>query len=161
MEEKRIEMVKTWPEPQLVKDIQVFLGFANFYKRFIKNFSKIVAALTSMLWTTNKTTSNKFQSNRDKDQDALGARSAGGAGGVGKTDGLGRDNEDLSNSRKLKKRSKSNPTGTDFLTSGAKKIIIYLQKAFTEVLILRYFDPKCYIQIETDASGYAIDGVLS
>ena len=35
MEDKRIEAVKQWPEPQLVQDIQVFLGFANFYRRFI------------------------------------------------------------------------------------------------------------------------------
>ena len=35
MEDKRIEAVKQWPEPQSVQDIQVFLGFANFYRRFI------------------------------------------------------------------------------------------------------------------------------
>ncbi len=43
MEEERIEVVKAWPEPQSVRDIQVFFGFANFYRRFIKNFSKIAA----------------------------------------------------------------------------------------------------------------------
>ncbi len=53
MEEKKIEAVKAWPEPQSVRDIQVFLGFANFYKRFIRNFSKIAVLHTSMLWTTN------------------------------------------------------------------------------------------------------------
>ncbi len=52
MEEKRIKAVKTWPEPQSVRDIQVFLGFANSYRRFIKNFSRIAAPLTSMLRTT-------------------------------------------------------------------------------------------------------------
>ena len=31
MEDKKIEAVKQWPEPQSVQDIQVFLGFANFY----------------------------------------------------------------------------------------------------------------------------------
>ena len=31
MEDERIEAVKQWPEPQSVRDIQVFLGFANFY----------------------------------------------------------------------------------------------------------------------------------
>ena len=31
MEEKRIEAIKNWPEPTLVRDIQVFIGFANFY----------------------------------------------------------------------------------------------------------------------------------
>lgn len=31
MEDKQIETVKDWREPQSVRDIQVFLGFANFY----------------------------------------------------------------------------------------------------------------------------------
>ena len=52
MEAKRIEVVKKWPEPKSVRDIQVFLGFANFYRRFIQDFSKIAAPLTSMLKTT-------------------------------------------------------------------------------------------------------------
>ena len=29
MEEKRIDAVKKWPEPQSVQDIQVFIGFCN------------------------------------------------------------------------------------------------------------------------------------
>lgn len=32
--------MKTWPEPKSIKDIQIFLSFTNFYKRFIKNFGK-------------------------------------------------------------------------------------------------------------------------
>ena len=52
MEDKQIEAVKNWPEPKLVQDIQVFIGFANFYQRFIQGFSKIAAPLTSMLKTT-------------------------------------------------------------------------------------------------------------
>ena len=35
MEEERIDNVKTWPKPKSVKDIQVFIRFANFYRRFI------------------------------------------------------------------------------------------------------------------------------
>ena len=35
MEAKRIEVVKDWPEPKSVRNIQVFLGFANFYRRCI------------------------------------------------------------------------------------------------------------------------------
>ena len=31
MEVKRIEVMKNWPKPKSVRDIQVFLGFANFY----------------------------------------------------------------------------------------------------------------------------------
>ena len=51
IEEERIEAVKVWLEPKSIKDIQVFLGFANFYRCFIQGFSKIAASLTSMLKT--------------------------------------------------------------------------------------------------------------
>ena len=36
-----------------------------------------------------------------------------------------------------------------------------MRQAFTKAPILRHFDPECHIRIETDASGYAIGGVLS
>ena len=52
MEEERINAVKAWPEPKSVWDIQVFIRFANFYRRFIQGFSKIAAPLTSMLKTS-------------------------------------------------------------------------------------------------------------
>ena len=35
MKDKQIKAVKQWLEPQSVRDIKLFLGFANFYKRFI------------------------------------------------------------------------------------------------------------------------------
>ena len=35
IEAKRIKVVREWPEPKSVRDIQVFLGFANFYWQFI------------------------------------------------------------------------------------------------------------------------------
>ena len=34
-EDKRIEVMKNWSESKSVYDIQIFLGFANFYQRFI------------------------------------------------------------------------------------------------------------------------------
>ena len=49
MEDERIEAVKNWPEPTSVRDIQVFIGFANFYQRFIRGFSRIAAPLTLLL----------------------------------------------------------------------------------------------------------------
>ena len=42
----KIQTISDWPEPQKVKDIQSFLGFANFYHRFIFNYSDIVVPLT-------------------------------------------------------------------------------------------------------------------
>ena len=46
MEVEQIEVVRKWLEPKSVRDIQVFLGFANFYRQFIKGFSKIATPLT-------------------------------------------------------------------------------------------------------------------
>ena len=52
IEDKQIEAVKNWPEPTLIRDIQVFIGFANFYQRFTQGFSRIATLLTSLLKTT-------------------------------------------------------------------------------------------------------------
>jgi hypothetical protein len=41
MDEIKVEAVRYWPEPINVKEIRGFLGFTNFYRRFIKNFGKI------------------------------------------------------------------------------------------------------------------------
>lgn len=41
--------MKTEPKPKLINDIQVFLGFFNFYQRFIKIFSEIAPLLISIL----------------------------------------------------------------------------------------------------------------
>lgn len=48
-----------------------------------------------------------------------------------------------------------------FLTSKARKAFNYLKQAFTEALILRYFDLELYIRIEINVSSYAIGRVLS
>lgn len=50
---------------------------------------------------------------------------------------------------------------TYFLSFQAKKTFIHLQKAFIKTPIFRHFDFKCYIQIETNALGYAIGTVLN
>ena len=55
IEDEQIEVVKNWPELKSMRDIQVFLGFANFYQRFIQSFSKITRLLTSMLQTSSIT----------------------------------------------------------------------------------------------------------
>jgi len=35
MDSTYVKAVKEWPEPKFYRDIQVFLGFTNFYRRFI------------------------------------------------------------------------------------------------------------------------------
>ena len=49
MSERKVEAVKNWEIPKSVKDIQRFLGFANFYRRFIKGFSGIGRPITNLL----------------------------------------------------------------------------------------------------------------
>src|SRR5438552_6770760 len=49
MESSHMEMILKWPVPCTYREVQVFLGFANFYRRFIANYSKIAVPLTVML----------------------------------------------------------------------------------------------------------------
>ena len=49
IETSRVDAILEWPEPKSFRDIQVFIGFANFYRRFICSFSAIATPLTSML----------------------------------------------------------------------------------------------------------------
>jgi len=39
MEAEKIERVLGWPEPKNMKDVRKFLGLANYYRRFIKDFA--------------------------------------------------------------------------------------------------------------------------
>ena len=39
MEKEKVDGVLSWPEPKNVKDVRKFLGLANYYRRFIKNFA--------------------------------------------------------------------------------------------------------------------------
>ena len=45
----KIEVIAKLPTPKCVKDIRSFLGHADFYRRFIKDFSKIARPLTNLL----------------------------------------------------------------------------------------------------------------
>ena len=90
--------------PKSIKDVQIFMGFANFYRRFILNFSGVCKPITDTL---------KFK---------------------GKNFAWGKDQEWV-----FKK----------------------LKKAFTTGPILHHFDPALPIQIEMDASNFALGCVLS
>jgi len=103
MSPDKIQTISDWPEPQKVKDIQSFLGFANFYRRFIFNYSDIVVPLT---WLTQKDAPWNFS-------------------------------EDCRHSFNA------------------------LKHAFTTAPILTHFIPDTPIIVETDASDYAIAGILS
>jgi hypothetical protein len=49
VDEAKIEAIERLPPPRDVKGIKIFLGHVGFYRRFIKNFSKIARPLTNLL----------------------------------------------------------------------------------------------------------------
>ncbi|KAL0203651.1 hypothetical protein M9458_001669, partial [Cirrhinus mrigala] len=53
MEESKVNAVRNWPRPKTLKEHQRFLGFSNFYRRFIRNFSTVAGPLTSMVKSGN------------------------------------------------------------------------------------------------------------
>ena len=44
----KTESVRNWPTPRNVKDVQSFLGFANYNRKFVKNYSRIAIPLTTL-----------------------------------------------------------------------------------------------------------------
>ena len=45
----KIEAVKNWPVPKNVTEVRSFLGLARYYRRFVKDFSKIAKPMTSLM----------------------------------------------------------------------------------------------------------------
>ena len=49
VDKAKVEVIKKLPPPTSVKGIRNFLGHTGFYRRFIKDFSKIAKPLTNLL----------------------------------------------------------------------------------------------------------------
>ena len=138
MENEKIKAVRNWPEPKSVWDIQVFIGFPNFYWRFIQGFSKIAALLTLMLKTTGLLDSalRRLEANGDE---------------VIRSD---HDDRNLSKSKKSKNVKSEILMHIEairkpmFLTFGARKAFNQLKQAFTKAPILQYFDPECLSRLK-------------
>ena len=165
MEDKKIEAVKQWPELQSVRDIQVFLRFANFYRRFIQGFSWIATSLNSMLMTSGST-----ESRTQPGEGGVGVgNSKVGHGGSKLGNGRRIDGDEFDGNEvgddevgtKVQKLSKSKKTESGFLTPGARKVFTELRQAFIKAPILHHFDPERHIRVETDGFGYVIGGVFS
>ena len=103
MSPSKVDTVLKWPTPTSVKQVQSFLGFANFYRRFIFSYSDIVVPLTRL-------------------------------------------------TRK----------GVDWVWSAAADLAFRsLKDAFTTAPILTQWSPDHPILVETDASDYALAGIIS
>jgi len=49
MEKEKVKGVLEWPTPMCIKDVQKFLGLANYYRRFIKGFATVVRPLHNLV----------------------------------------------------------------------------------------------------------------
>jgi hypothetical protein len=48
MDLRKVETIQNWPKPSCLTDVQAFIGFSNFYRRFIRDFSKIIAPMVHL-----------------------------------------------------------------------------------------------------------------
>ena len=144
MKEERINIVKALPKPKLVRDIQVFIGFANLYRRFIQGFNKIAAPLTSILKTSPLLVDTL---------PAIGIDDSEVVENSGRNEGKSAKSDFIKPIRGGEEPS--------FLTPNTRQVFTQLRQAFTKARIPRHFDPEHHIWIKTNAFGYAIGGVLS
>ena len=103
MDESKIAVIKDWPTPRKVKEVQSFLGFANFYRRFITHYSDITVPLTRL----------------------------------------------------------TRKNAPYYWSPACEESFRLLKDAFVSAPVLHHFDPTLPPIVETDASDYAIAGILS
>jgi len=68
MEKEKVDGVLSWPEPKNVKDIRKFLGLANYYRRFIKDFAQVTRPMNML---TRKDVKWQWRSEQQKTFDEL------------------------------------------------------------------------------------------
>ena len=56
---KKVEAIKNWPRPITVSDVRSYLGFTNYYRRFIHKYAQIAQPLNKIICEDNPTKKNK------------------------------------------------------------------------------------------------------
>ena len=57
---RKVEAVKTWAIPKTVTDVRSFLGFTNYYRRFIKDYAKVARPLNALISGENASKKNRL-----------------------------------------------------------------------------------------------------
>ena len=68
MDSRKVKAILDWPMPVTVKGLQRFIGFANFYRRFVPFFSMIAQPLHSLISAANKIGSGRLDWNSSAEQ---------------------------------------------------------------------------------------------
>jgi len=66
IEKKKVEGVLSWPQPKNMKDVRKFLGLANYYRRFIKDFTQVARPINMLMrkdekWTWGDSQQKAFE----------------------------------------------------------------------------------------------------
>ena len=61
---KKVEVIRKWPKPRTVTDVRSFLGFTNYYRKFMFHYAQIAKPL-------NELTSGENANKKNKDVDWL------------------------------------------------------------------------------------------
>lgn len=48
MDPGKVDAVRDWPEPSCQREVQQFLGLANYYNRFIAGFARLATPLSDL-----------------------------------------------------------------------------------------------------------------
>jgi hypothetical protein len=54
MDPIKLKGIEEWPVPKTPKNVQQFIGFCNFYRKFIINYATIAQLLNLLMWKTTK-----------------------------------------------------------------------------------------------------------
>ena len=56
---KKVEVIKKWPRPKTVTDVRIFLGFTNYYRKFMFRYAQITKPLNELTSGENASKKNK------------------------------------------------------------------------------------------------------